>query len=782
MPLPLPSLDDRRWADLVDEGRALVPRYAPQWSDHNIHDPGITLIELFAWLAESAVYRLNRIPPRHLRKFLALAGIHAPGPSAARTTLTFAPIPAGAPFTVPGGVEFDIPRQDGKFARFATLRDVTLSKITLAALQLDSGDGVIRDLSGYLTEGFLIDLFGPTASLGAAAYFGFDDLPSGTPVNLGFWFEGPGHDFAERDRIEREAKAQREACTPVQPDFPCANLPPKLPLELPPPHHSVRLLWQASTGPGTWETLKHVSLPKRPATGEVTDDTRSLTLNGLVEVNAPASLAKVQIGGDITARFYIRCLLDRGGWDAPVTLRALRANAVNARQAVPFWTTFPIAAGLAPTGAVPALGQPAAIQFTLDLSGAITALSFLAPGTPGVPAFTLFAYAAPGPSTPGSITLALTMLGVGTGEPNQTFRSFSAPVDSGLRVFTHDGAAWMEWTREEDFDASSGGSRNVVIDRSSGTVGFGDGDHGRTALPGHLVLASGAHSDAENGNRAPGAMVRISAGPVNAVRLSGLTALELSTVRQTAACVFGASGGAPDRSLSQLIGEAVETLDAHENLTRLAATLGQSTLDQIEHAKVRATRTPSNAVDLLDIERIALDTPGTQIARAHAWRDLDPAFPCLRASGTVTVLVIPDMPVPNPAPTTGLLAAVGRHLDRKRIVCTRLKVVGPHYVTITIEGRITTVIGASPRRVLESVRAAIDMFLDPRAGGPDKLGWPFGRSIYRTEMLQLIDGVSGVDHVEGLTIRAGTGKPQCGDLRLCATWLPTPGQHNLEVR
>src|SRR5262245_61227546 len=74
MPLPLPSLDTRRWSDLVAEGRALIPRYAPTWTDHNVHDPGIMRMELFAWIVEQLVYRANRVPDRHLRKFLALAG------------------------------------------------------------------------------------------------------------------------------------------------------------------------------------------------------------------------------------------------------------------------------------------------------------------------------------------------------------------------------------------------------------------------------------------------------------------------------------------------------------------------------------------------------------------------------------------------------------------------------------------------------------------------------------------------------------------------------------
>jgi hypothetical protein len=73
MPLLLPDLDDRRWTDLVDEGRALIPLFSTVWTDHNLHDPGITFMELFAGETELDLYRVNRVPPSHVRKFLALA-------------------------------------------------------------------------------------------------------------------------------------------------------------------------------------------------------------------------------------------------------------------------------------------------------------------------------------------------------------------------------------------------------------------------------------------------------------------------------------------------------------------------------------------------------------------------------------------------------------------------------------------------------------------------------------------------------------------------------------
>ena len=78
MPLDIPDLDDRRWADLVEEARALIPRVAPRWTDHNAHDPGITFIELFAWLAEMQLYQLNRVGERHREAFARLAGVQPP--------------------------------------------------------------------------------------------------------------------------------------------------------------------------------------------------------------------------------------------------------------------------------------------------------------------------------------------------------------------------------------------------------------------------------------------------------------------------------------------------------------------------------------------------------------------------------------------------------------------------------------------------------------------------------------------------------------------------------
>jgi len=98
-----PNLDDRTWADLVAEMRALIPHYAPAWTDQNPSDLGITLIELFAWLGESVIYRLNQVPEKNYLAFVNLLGITRAPATPARTHLTFTSGPASV--VVPAGTQ-----------------------------------------------------------------------------------------------------------------------------------------------------------------------------------------------------------------------------------------------------------------------------------------------------------------------------------------------------------------------------------------------------------------------------------------------------------------------------------------------------------------------------------------------------------------------------------------------------------------------------------------------------------------------------------------------------
>src|SRR4030081_2029267 len=84
MPLQIPTIDNRRYQDLLKEALARIPVHNPEWTNFNKSDPGVTLVELFAFLTENLLYRANQIPERNRRKFLSLLGVPLQPPSSAR--------------------------------------------------------------------------------------------------------------------------------------------------------------------------------------------------------------------------------------------------------------------------------------------------------------------------------------------------------------------------------------------------------------------------------------------------------------------------------------------------------------------------------------------------------------------------------------------------------------------------------------------------------------------------------------------------------------------------
>src|SRR5215510_2244318 len=101
-----PRLDDRSFNDLVDEARARIRLYTPEWTDHNLSDPGITLIELFAWMTDIVLYRLNRVPDKHFVKFMELIGMRLHEAEPARAPITFwLTTPQAGAIIIPSGTE-----------------------------------------------------------------------------------------------------------------------------------------------------------------------------------------------------------------------------------------------------------------------------------------------------------------------------------------------------------------------------------------------------------------------------------------------------------------------------------------------------------------------------------------------------------------------------------------------------------------------------------------------------------------------------------------------------
>jgi predicted phage baseplate assembly protein len=118
-------LDQRSAQDLVDWAKAeLIPRFCPQWTDHNVSDPGIALIEVFAAMVETLAYRVNRLPEQVETRLLELIGVHPLGPRQAEAPLTFQlSKPANTELTIAAGVEVATVRQPGEAEIVFTTRE-----------------------------------------------------------------------------------------------------------------------------------------------------------------------------------------------------------------------------------------------------------------------------------------------------------------------------------------------------------------------------------------------------------------------------------------------------------------------------------------------------------------------------------------------------------------------------------------------------------------------------------------------------------------------------------
>jgi hypothetical protein len=89
--------------------------------------------------------------------------------------------------------------------------------------------------------------------------------------------------------------------------------------------------------------------------------------------------------------------------------------------------------------------------------------------------------------------------------------------------------------------------------------------------------------------------------------------------------------------------------------------------------------------------------------------------------------------------------------------------------------------GTNRTKLQQAITKAINHFFDPLTGGPEGSGWPFGRDVYRSEVMKVIDEVPGVDYVASLALVAGCGQPQCGNVCLGPTWLVAAGAHQVTV-
>lgn len=296
---------------------------------------------------------------------------------------------------------------------------------------------------------------------------------------------------------------------------------------------------------------------------------------------------------------------------------------------------------------------------------------------------------------------------------------------------------WIKWNDVEDFDASKPGDRHYTADSATGRVTFGDGINGKIPPKGEdNVMVSYCAGGGLQGNVEPHAIYK-----VLDVELSEKVAVDN---------VKAASGG-----------EEAET--PKEAICRIRKDM----------------KTVYRAVTSDDYEFLALNTPGVNVARAKAV----PRYHLNQLSdvpGIVTVIVVPQFKNLNeqPQPDINFLKSVFRYLDKHRLMTTELFVIPPEYFKITVDAKIVIKPEFLPNTIEENVKEELRTFLNPVTGGPDRQGWPFGRSVYISEIYEIIDRVEGVDYVKTNTLTLKKNdEEQEGDIRIPAYGLVFSGVH-----
>jgi hypothetical protein len=192
---------------------------------------------------------------------------------------------------------------------------------------------------------------------------------------------------------------------------------------------------------------------------------------------------------------------------------------------------------------------------------------------------------------------------------------------------------------------------------------------------------------------------------------------------------------------------------------------------------VRGLRERYRAVTLDDVQYLVLTTwPGTGPALAMAASDTDPRVarvlclpnrdltatdPTAEAPAHLSVVVVPAATEGGgpPQPSTALLAELSDFLLPRRLLTTRHHVVGPGYQPVRVQADIALQSDAVPNTTLAAAQAALAGLLDPLTGGPLGTGWPFGRTIFESELYAALEGVAGVDYAENLTLTVSDPGP-----------------------
>lgn len=301
MVLPTPVLDDRTYRDLVAEALTRIPRYTPEWTDFNDSDPGITLLQLHAWLTELLIYRINQVPDLAYVKFLELIGLQLRPAEPARAELTFTPVDPAAPVTAiaKGTRVSGDGGQDQPPVIFETDRTLQVLGPKVTSILVFDGFGyddvtTANRPSGPGSGGF--QPFGPIPRVDSA-------------LLLGYEYPGPFPD-AIVDFLAVITMAT-DRPVPVHCDLAASDvIPPAV------------VVWEYWDGIA-WEPL-----------GVNRDDAKAFSQSGHIELDVRGErMQLLALPTGSTPRYWLRARLATATYETPPRLQALLSNTVTATQA-----------------------------------------------------------------------------------------------------------------------------------------------------------------------------------------------------------------------------------------------------------------------------------------------------------------------------------------------------------------------------------------------------------------------------------------------------------------
>ncbi|MBI5960845.1 MAG: putative baseplate assembly protein [Chloroflexi bacterium] len=771
MSLPVPNLDNRTFNDLVEEARARIPRYTPEWTNFNASDPGMTLVKLHAWLTETILFQLNKLPDLNYLKFLELINVRPRPAAAAQAELTFTLKKLSNPndplvVLIPKSTQVKVNDPDLEAPLiFETERTLRALNVALVAVIVPETGGTRMMVTEYEPSK-------------AVTTFLHDFYPFGNiPANNAYFLIGilvrphRKKDVDYATDLFPAGELDLTAFVPQRTDASATGEPQTVPegLECLFPwqieEQGRAVEWEAYTGTNHQSQFTSMdSTIWRPMRLNY-DDTAGLMRSGHIYLEVPSGLPAVRF--DQLSRAFWTSL----GWTKPPTTAGELADDISNGIISPdaladldssVWDDLEIPAAQRPQletllgdaatnrDAISALLRPLSLTFDAvevevwyDASERYTSPptdlgltwfrgrledSQLLPQTPSVSRFLLQTVPAAA-----AVTRVEEVLGTSNGRPNQTYSLAHAPVivddnqQPDLEVELIDPAGNAEaWTVVADFYGTDADDPIFVFDPLTGTLTFGDGLHGQIPVAGTTVIARS---------------YRYGGGQVGNVGPNTITSLK----------------------------SYVTEVDTVTNLRPAAGGSDAETLDETRLRAPHDLRTRDRAVTAQDFADLALQTPGVRIQRAYALpltkADTSVTPPTFAPqAGAVTVVILPENDEDTPQPSEDQLRLVCQHLNARRLITTELYAVGPQY--LTLESLAAEVV-VSRRADLKALHAAVLerllAYFHPLHGGEDGRGWPFGQDIYFGNVYRQILSIPDVRRVICLDIQPEDPAAHCDD-------------------